>query len=83
MSHVWNNQFRHFSIMSHTTLIPLISHIHANTTYLLNITCTLVATNVILERSECTHIVFSIVELLTLNRSAVYHYRPGYSTTFA
>jgi hypothetical protein len=32
---------------------PLFSYIHVNTTYLLNITCTLVATCVIIRRLEC------------------------------
>ena len=40
-----------YSITSHTN--PLLSHIHVNTTKLLNMTCTLVATSVILRSLEC------------------------------
>ena len=42
-----------YSIMSHVTLIFLLSCIHVDTVYLLNITCTLVATCVIFGRLEC------------------------------
>ena len=40
--------------MSHTTFSSLLSRIHVYTTNLFNIGCTLVATGMILERSECT-----------------------------
>ena len=53
MSHVWHHQFQHRSIMPHTTLNSLLSCIHINTTNLFNITCTLIATPMILKRSEC------------------------------
>jgi hypothetical protein len=44
----------------------LLSHIHVNTANLLNTTCTLVATNVILGRLECS--LSSRLELLELRR---------------
>ena len=43
-----------YSIMSHATLILFYHGIHVNTTKLLNITYTLVATNVILQSLKCT-----------------------------
>ena len=43
-----------YSIMSHATLILFLSCIQINTIYLLNITCTLVATCMLLGRLDCT-----------------------------
>ena len=42
-----------YSIVSHATQILIISRIHVNTTKLRNITCTLVASGVILRSLEC------------------------------
>ena len=56
VSHVWNRQFRHFSIISHSSINSLLLHIHVNTIDILIIMCTLVATCVILERSKCTRV---------------------------
>jgi hypothetical protein len=44
----------YYSIMSHATLVP-IYHIHVNIAKLLDIPCTLVATNVTSQSLECTH----------------------------
>ena len=54
VSHVWNHQIQHCSIMSYTTLAFLLSCIHVNAANLLNITCILVPTSMIIERLKWT-----------------------------
>ena len=46
-----------YSIMSHAYNNSLLSHIHVNSTNLINITCTLVATSMKLERLECIKLI--------------------------
>ena len=66
VSHIWNHQILHCSIISHTTSTSSLSCIHVNTTSLLSITCTLVVIGVILERLECDPYVIFRFEVLIL-----------------
>ena len=72
MSHVWNHQFNitmlQFALFHNAKYYTnsMLSCIHVNTTKLCNISCTLVATCLILQGLECIWFVFDVLQLLPI-----------------